>query len=257
MPVVAQGPFPLVENALQCARVICNDAAQSILGNLLADNQPFTLPMCDLAFKTMRKMLTQHGVNSLVKYATASNLLPVATTDPTTQVQLMYSGYFDGVQNWASPTLPSDMIEPLEVWERAHVSVGVNTSSWQPVTQAADSISTRAQVASFRIWDWENNILFLPGAVQPNDLKFKYLIATPRLISTTQQIPIVDCEMAMGALIAELLSMGRGGAEATAQFHARAEAEVTLLANPTAQKDQFASYNRRPFRATRAGRRRR
>jgi hypothetical protein len=251
MPVVASGPYITVENAIQAARVMCNDAAQSILGNLLADNQPFTLPMADLAHKTLRKMLTKRGVNTYSKYAVVAGLVASATTDPTVQMQLMYTGYYNGQVILPSPTLPSDMIEPLEVWERHSVDSGTNQSGWKEVKQASDSISTRAMVGSFRVWDWESDILYLPGAVHSNDLRFKYLIATPRLTSTTQQIPIADCENAMGALIAELLSMGRGGPEATAQFHARAESEVNLLATPTAQKEQYASFSRKPFRRTR------
>ncbi len=256
MPVVAASPYPLVENALQAARVICNDAAQTILGNILADNQPFTLPMADLAHKTLRKMLTKAGVNTYSKYAVITGLLPSATADPTVQMQLMYTGYYNGQQNFASPTLPSDFIEPLEIWERGSVTSGTNTSPWTRMTQAADSIATRAITAAFRIWDYESDILYLPGASQSNDIKMKYLVATPRLISTTQQVPILDCEVALGALIAELLSMSRGGPEATAQFHARAEAEVMLIVSNTARKEVYASFNRLPFRGTRASRRR-
>jgi hypothetical protein len=252
MPVVSSSPYPTVENALQAARVICNDAAQSILGNLLADAQPFTLPMADLAHKTLRKMLTKAGVNTYSKYGYATGLAASLTTDPTVQMQLMYSGYFNGQQTQATPTLPSDLIEPLELWERATVTSGINTAAWVPMKQASDSISTRAIQGRFAIWDYESDILYLPPASQSNDLKMKYLVATPRLTSTTQQVPINDCEVAMGALIAELLSMGRGGAEATAQFHARAEAEVQLMISPTARKEEYAAYNRRPFRSTRA-----
>ena len=249
---MAAGPYPLVANCIQSAIVLANDAAQSILGNLLADNQPFTLPMADLAHKTLRKMLTKRGVNTYSKYAVVNQTCglrerPIATV----RLQLMYTGYYNGQIILPSPTLPSDMIEPLEVWERGSVASGTNQAGWKEVKQASDSISTRAMVSNFRIWDWESDILYLPGAVQSNDLKFKYLIATPRLTSVTQQVPIADCEVAMGALIAELLSMGRGGPEATAQFHARAESEVNLLATPTTADRTVAaceSYNRKPFR---------
>lgn len=256
MPVVSSAPYPQVENCLQAARVICNDAAQSILGNLLADSQPFTLPMADLAHKTLRKMLTKAGVNTYSKYGTVTGLLQSATTDPTVQMQLMYSGYFNGQSNSSTPTLPSDLIEPLELWERATVTSGTNTGSWVPMKQASDSISTRTITSRFGIWDYESDILYLPPASQSNDVKMKYLVATPRLTAVDQQVPILDCEVAMGSLIAELLSMGRGGAEATAQFHARAEAEVILMVSPTDRKEQYSAYNRKPFRGTRAGRRR-
>lgn len=248
MPVQS-APFPTVTDAVIAARVICNDMANSVLGNVLANNQPFVLPMADLAHKTLRKMLTKAGVESLNSYGYCLGMVPVATPDPTVQVQLSYTGYFDGVQMQATPFLPANLTEPLEVWVRQSGSY----NRWSPVTQAADSISTRSQVALPGIWDWETDILYLPGFTQKNDLKLKYLIATPRLTAFNQQIPIADCEMAMGALIAELLSGGRGGAEAAA-FHARAESEVDLLVVPSARKGQYAMSNRRPFRSSRARR---
>lgn len=309
-PIVQASPFPRVEDCLIAARVVCNDAAQSILGNLLADAQPFVVPLADLAHKTLRKMLTREGVNAYSGYGYCTGLTPVAVPDPTIQVQLTYQGYFDG-QLWHGPTvtaaqwsnattytqgqtvtysglyyvalsnsgtnlnmqpnlnptfwqpfqnfgpvLPANLLEPLELWERATAAPGtVNTGRWNPMKQASDSISTRAQTAAFRIWDWESNILYLPGATQTNDLKFKYLLATPRLTDVNQQIPIADCEMAMGSLMAEIFSAGRDG-DAAAIFGARAEKEVTLLATPTEIKEQYGAYNRRPFRGTRAGRRR-
>jgi hypothetical protein len=309
MPVVLISPFPQVEDALIAARALCNDMSQSVLGNLLADNQPFVVPYADLAHKTLRKMLTREGVNAYSAYGYATGLTPVATTDPTTQVQLTYQGYYDGVAwhgpnvtaptwnnavtylqgqlvtysgiyyialansgtnlnmepnisptfwayfNAQGPVLPSNFLEPLEVWERGTVTSGVNSSAWKPMKQASDSISTRSQTGRFNIWDWQSSILYLPGATQENDLKFKYLLATPRLTSVNSIIPIADCDVAMGALIAAMFSAARGGQEA-AGFQAIAEQQATLLATPTAIKEEFASFNRRPFRATRAGRRR-
>jgi hypothetical protein len=308
-PVVASTPFPTVEDCLIAARAVCNDMSISVAGNLLADNQPFVLPYADLCHKTMRKMLAREGVNAYFAYGYATGLTPVATPDPTTQVQLTYQGYYDGVAwhgpnvtapTWSNaitylqgqlvtysgiyyialansgtnlnmepdisptfwayfnaqgPVLPSNFLEPLEVWERATVTNGVNTGRWVPVIQAADSISTRSQTARFGIWDWASSILYLPGATQENDLKFKYMMATPRLTSLQSTVPIADCDMAMGALIAAMLALPRGGEDAAA-CQARAENEVMLLATPTAIKEEFAAHNRIPFRTTRAGRRR-
>lgn len=251
MPVVQSSPYPTVNDALVAARVLCNDAAQSILGDILAGNQPFVLPMCDLAHKTLRKMLAKAGVNTYSKYGFVTGLTAVATPDPTTQVQLTYTGYFDGVTQHPGPFLPADLVEPLEIWERQNGT----TQSFTEVKQASDSISTRAQQAKFCIWDYESDILYFPGATQSNDLKLKYLYATPRLTATAQQIPILDCDMAMGALIAEILSNSRvPGGPAAMAFHGRAQTEVELLVAPTVRKEEYASFNRRPFRGTRAGR---
>jgi hypothetical protein len=85
---------------------------------------------------------------------------PNGIVDTTIQVQLTYNGYFDGVNMSDSPVLPVDLLKPLELWERQSGTENV----WKPMAQASDSISTRAQVAAFNIWDWETDILYLPGA---------------------------------------------------------------------------------------------
>ena len=252
MPVVASAPYPRVSDTLIAAKALCNDMAQSVLGNMLADNQPFVLPLCDLAHKTLRKMLARAGVNTYFEYQVITGLTASATSDPTVQMQLTYTGYFNGGEPASTPALPSDLLEPLELWERQSATI----NRWSPMKQAADSITCAQIESAFGLWDWESDILYLPGCSQSNDIKLKYLKVTPRLTSTNQQIPIMDCDMAMGALIAELLSASRGGAAAAA-FHARAADEVALLVDPTAKKEQYGTYVRRPFRATRAGRGRR
>jgi hypothetical protein len=68
MPIVQVGPYPQAEEILQAARVICNDAAISIDGDLLSDQQPYVFPALNLCYQDLQKRLIRAGVTTYSKY---------------------------------------------------------------------------------------------------------------------------------------------------------------------------------------------
>src|SRR5581483_795794 len=253
MPVVSTSPYPTAEEVLQAARVLCNDAAISIDGDVLADDHPFVFPAMELKYEYMQDRLIQAGIETYSKYGHILAVPVVATADPTAQIEIDYVGCFDGVNNTDQPTLPVDMLEPLEFWERQNVaSPAVNTNPWLEMRQASDSIGTRGQMTKFSIWDWENDTLYLPGANQVNDLKLKYLAYAPQITDPTSQLLVARCKVAMANLMAALVSKMRGGLESAQVFEADAEKSIQEIIARSARKGQYASYVRRPFRARRS-----
>jgi hypothetical protein len=245
MPSVTTNPYPTVEDVLETARVICNDAGLSIAGSILADNQPYVIPMVQACYRKLQRRLRRAGANTYNEYWYITGLTAVASADPTTQVQLSYDGYYDGVTNHADPTLPPDMLEPLEIWERTSST----TARWIEVEQAPDAINTSAQTSVFGQWDWESDILYFPGATTSRDLKMKGMRMHPVLTAVTSQLMIVDCQDAMANLVAQMAAKSRGGAESAAVFGADANEEINLLIAPQAQKEQRVAFVRRPFRS--------
>lgn len=251
MPGVGTSPYPTAELVLQNARAICNDAALSIAGSILADTQPYVFPMLEERYEYLQDRLITEGANTYSEYGIVTGLLPAGSTDPTTQVELLYTGYYDGVTLHASPTLPADLLEPLELWERQSGT----QNYWIPMAQASDAIGARAQSSKMRIWDWETDILYMQGATQSNDVKIKYLRFAPMLTSPTSPVLIVRCIPALAALMAEAAAKSRGGTEAAAMFKQQAEEAIKMIISRTARKEQYAKFNRIPFRSRRRGRR--
>jgi hypothetical protein len=249
LPAVGTTPYDQCENVLQLARAMANDAALSIAGNVLSDTQPYVFILLDGAFRALRKMLTSEGVSTFSKTVIVQGLTPVAApggiVDPTIQVQLSYTGYYDGVLNHGNPTLPPDLLEPLELWERQNGT----QNKWNPLRPASDSINTSSQGTTFGEWLWETDILFLPGATLTNDIKIKYLYKMAMLTAPNQPVPIKDCMEALAALFVAFAARSRGGSAVAADYEAQARIFVKGMVNPTARREGYANFQRKPFRS--------
>jgi len=250
MPAISSTIYPTAEDILIAARVMANDAQFSIDGDILNDQQPYVFPMLQLCYEKLQRRLIRGGMNTYNKTVDITGLTAVGTADPTTQVQLLYSGYFDGVNMAANPTLPPDLIVPLEIWSRQSATI----NRWAKLGQVSDSITTSSQTSAFGEWDWETDTLFLPGSTISNDLRIKYILFAPELTGPDSQVFVVGCKVALAALIGEMAAKSRGGSEAAAAFKAESENEIQLLLAPYARKEQYASFVRKPFRGNRRGR---
>ncbi len=254
MPVLTTSPYSTAEQVLEAARIMANDMQMSVDGDILADTQPYIFPMLQLCYEKLYKRLVRAGVNTYNRTLVVPGLLPVANpagiADPTLQVQLLYTGYYDGVTMHANPRLPDDLIMPLEIWERQSLT----NTRWRAMGQVSDSITTSFQTFWFGEWDWEEDQLWFPGATQTNDIKVRYIARPPRLTGPDSFVMINDCKVALAALVGEMASKSRGGLEASAIFKQEADNEIQLLIAPTARKEQYASYVRRAFRGRSRGR---
>jgi hypothetical protein len=247
MPILATTLYPTAEQVLQRARVMANDAAISIAGDILASNQPYIFEMCQAALEELADRLADQGVNTFNKYAQILGLTASTSSDPGQMCALSYSGYFDGQQTFASPQLPADLLEPLEIWERQHGTI----NRWGPMAQAADSISTRSPQSAFSIWDWQTDQLFLPLATQNNDLKMKYTCSIGQITGPDSTINVVGSKNAMAALVVSLLASARGGLESAQEMDAIATRSINHIVNRTAHKEAYSKHFRKPFRGAR------
>jgi hypothetical protein len=165
-------------------------------------------------------------------------------------VTVSFQGYNYGPANIdPNITLPLDMVKPLELWECI-----TGQQSWVPMKQAADNIASRPTTGRFRIWDFQNDILILPGSSQTNDLKIKYLGSFPDLTGVNSVIYILRSQTFLACqLVSEVAEM-LGGIEMAATFHQRAVEAKARISNRTARKESYGSYNRTPFRGRRGRR---
>src|SRR6185312_4985239 len=171
-------PFPTAQTIMQAARALVNDAgaAGSVAGNLLGDNQAFSLPLFNQAYRFAQTRLANSGVEIATKYATLTNLLPVATSDPSVFPWMNWANYWDGVNLYSAPVLPPDLVMPLRLWQRLS---GATASPFIPMRQANDGLPPIIQAAYFQCWEWRGNQLNFTGGLQSNDILMLYMNFLP------------------------------------------------------------------------------
>jgi hypothetical protein len=252
MPSGPGQPYDSAGAILQDAIIFTNDAGgpNGLAGDILNADRAYTIPLLNERYRWLQQRLISEGVETMTKYGIIIGLPPFAGTNIRVNVTLGYEGYFDGNQVWPPPlNLPYDLIKPLELWE-----CQTGNQVWIPMTQASDSISTRSQNSRFRIWDYEQDVVIMPGATQQNDLKIKYLCIDPDITSTASSVLVARCQTALAYLVAEQAAKMRGGLEQAMQYHADAEAAIAEIVNRSARKEVYANFQRRPFRSRNARR---
>jgi hypothetical protein len=188
--------------------------------------------------------------------------LGVGIMNPAVQTQLGYTGFFDGLQQWSQWTLPSDMIYPLEMWER---QAGTQLP-FGMMMQNANGLSPRNQVQANGEWEWRTDGIWMHGSILSFDCRIRYICTYPALLSnlagmsTTQvnaffantYVPIQDSQEAVADKIAARYARRLGGdAEGTAK--AQAMESILRLKQQVQKTRQGISYVQTPFGANRAG----
>jgi hypothetical protein len=175
LPPPLTAPYDQLEQVLQLGRVRLNDAIQSINGDILTDQQPFTATMVTGAWRAFQEYLANMGSVRFKKPLVLFGFPPVASTDPASWTALTWSNFFDGVSYWVPPfasVLPQDMILPLKMWER---QTGTQSQfDCAPMEQAVESLPDCRKGPFNGYWYWENDTLYMPGSIYSMDLRFEY-----------------------------------------------------------------------------------
>ena len=248
MPVIplATAPYDTVESVLEFARVIIADFVQNDTankGDVLSDTQPYTLPLLNLAWRKLQKKLASAGHPKLTTEANITSLPVVYTVDPAVQVSISWTGFSDGLNVTATPLLPNDLIMPLRLWERMTGTV----EDLQPMRLATDGLPMLSQGSRMGLWEWRDDVLYMPGAIVNVDLRVRYAAALADLSILTGPVPILRSAEALAYYIAELFAEPRGGAAAAQSFAAKGDLAVEALTEGNAKLQQRGSFRRVPF----------
>lgn len=250
MPIVPVSPFMALESILNIARVKINDAggAQGLSGAILNDAQPYTFTMAQERYLYLQDRLIRGGVETFTRYGYIRSIPPVAVSNPRVIVSIDFQGYFNGLDINPAVVLPPSCLKPLEIWE-----CQTGGQYWTPMKQLPSSLSCSTQTARFRCWDYKQDKLYMPGATQTNDLKLKMLTYAPALTGPSSPVLILNCQTALGLLIAEDACRMNGGLLGADKLHALAEDAIELIIDRSAIKESYSSFQRRPFRSRRGG----
>lgn len=170
-------PYDTVEMVLQSARVRLNDAIQSINGDILTDLAAFTPQVVNNAWRRLQEYLADRGCAALNRETILPAVPAWGSADPGKFVSFNWATYSDGVNLWAVPVLPQDMIAPLDFYERVTGSNAIFTPMDQvfnglPTANPAGGVAARDSLN--RLWEWRQETIYMPGASGTTDIRMRY-----------------------------------------------------------------------------------
>lgn len=224
-------------------------------GEIFNDSQAYVLPTVNLAWRKLQKKLAKRGHPRLEREAILLNLPIMTNLDPAAQQYVNWSGTYDGTtfETAASgaPALPQDFISPLWVKERPHVT-GTNLNRFCPMRPVPDGLRSWQKGSFNRRWDWRNDELHLPGAIQLLDLQIRFAtyladlaVANGATFGTTP-VPIMRCAEALAYYSAALFVEPRGGVLAVS-FDQKGDMATDQITDADAKLKQRTSYSRRAW----------
>jgi hypothetical protein len=206
MPIVGGTAYSQAKDALAFARAVIDDAysasGQILTGTVPGPAAPMSYQYLNAAYQYLQEELTNNGVETFVKEVVLTGLTATPSTDPSTQVSLSDDGYFDGVNAvWPNPQLPIDMVNtgPLRVWERMSSNP---TTVFLPMKRSFDGLPGYSLNARFFCWEWRQDQMYMPGAIQSNDLRIRYNQYLANLNADTDFVLIRRSTNALGYLTA-------------------------------------------------------
>lgn len=179
--------------------------------------------------------------------------LGVGVPNPAVQVNLSVLGYFDGLQMNATLALPSDMLFPLEMWER---QTGTE-NSFGMMRQSEGALSPRHQVQAFGEWEWRTDAIWMNGATLERDIRLRYIatypsIATLNTIWDNLFVPIADSQEAIADKIVVRYTARLGG-DSLQYAQQKAQESILRLKQEVTKSRQMIDYTRPTYGNGQAG----
>ena len=257
MPVLPVGPLSTVvfwdtNDVLNFARILVNDVQGGLTGQDLADARPYTWPLLNLCYAKLANWLEDSNVESCT-YAEAIlgplTAAPTASSDVNTQVRIGYDGYWDGGPDPINQQfkLPDDCLMPLELWERN----AANSGPFLDMKQVLGGLPSASGQWRFRIWEFRQNAIYMPGAIQPNFLRIRYIPALPLLIQPTgsqpyPQVPLAHAGEALAYMVAAEFAEIRNANNA-AMLRQKANEQLDILSNKSAKRENQVDQRRKGY----------
>jgi len=228
-PIGGANNYPSLESIANLVRSIINDDMPGATstpgeGQILTDSSITLQNFMNSAIRETYRDVRIMGQPTLIRDNYILFSLPainssrgVGVMNPAVQVSLQNIGFFDGLQVNPNFTLPSDFLFPLEMWER---SAGSN-NPFGIMTQSHGALSPRNQTYALGDWEWRGDAIWMNGAVNPRDVRLRYVAQFPTLVFPTVDwnntfVPIQDSQEAIADKIAVRYTSRLGGSQAQA-----------------------------------------
>jgi hypothetical protein len=250
--------FYSASDILDFARVLVNDAQGGISGQDLADDRPYTWPLLNLCYGRLANWLEDNNVESAMYAEAIIQFPPTASySDPNAQSRLGYDGFADAAGNfYDSPTLPPDLLQPLQLWQR-------NTGQNIPFCEMKQQLGGLGNAwnygwsggtygSIYGAWEFrQNSIYMLGGAYGPTDIRIRYVPSVLELKKPVagQPDPIIwfaKAGEALAYMVAAEFAEIRKAPNAES-LRAKADKELEIIANRSAKRENRAQVRKRGY----------
>lgn len=250
MPVIPSSAYVSVESITNLIRAISNDMIYTQAGEILTDSANFMFPLLNDSLEWFQNEVNNHGVTTFEKETFLTGITPAAfvpANDPGQQVNVSDTGYFDGTLSHISPQLPVDLLQPLKMWERQSLTA----ESWVPMGMRLDGLSSQTPSSRFGQWEWRQDALNMPGAVQTNDLRLRYMSSHAVLVTPMDTLYFRG---AVGAIAYKTVSTYLASKNTEQAAAAQSEAKIRLgqITLRSSRMKQRANVSRQSYGSSRS-----
>lgn len=213
------------------ARALLNDA----VGNTYTDQ--FLLPFAQMSYRRINKKLGNIQSSAYIKDNVQLIVPAVAAADASVQVS---------VTDATPPPnqLPTDLLVPLNVWERMNGS----TDDFQEMTDMTDQggLPSQPQGDQLVFWEWRQDGLYFIGATQDTQIRLRYQAIPADVTSPLASVLLRDGQNTMALLTAGLAGLSRGSPLA-ANYKTAGEDALEAMADSVVMQMQKQVRRRRPY----------
>lgn len=245
------GPYPTIETVMNLARAFVNDTFAGATntpgeGRTFTDSAPFTIPFLNAAIEELSEKLENNNVTTMTVDGFIITIPPVPSVDPGIQANLAYTGFFNGATQAGTPTLPADLLMPLQMWERPTGS----TQDFNPVDNVS-VLPAVGQVEALRYFTWNQDQINFCGAVQSVDIRLRYKskilpTVTPSTNFANTVIGSAGCLRPLAYAVAEYYATARLGG-APPQLTQRKDAAIQQMITRYVRMQQAQIFSRIPY----------
>ena len=231
MPVVGSSAYNTAGQITALIRSLLNDAS----GNLFTDG--VLIPYVNSAYRKVQRALAAAGQETFLVDDALLVVPAISAVDSSLQVTI-------NDQTAPPNQLPTDLLEPLEVWERANLS----DDDFTPVVDLSGrgGLPAIEQGPALRFWEWRQDGLCFVGATQDVQIRLRYQKSYPDFTDGTSVVLVRNAQEAIAFAGAAMAALARGSPLA-AQWDAAAADAIEDLVTQTVRRDQRGGHRRRPY----------